>query len=64
MKIIRDETLCEGWAQCVRAAPELFELRNDTGPVHVLNETPPEELHDKARIAEQLCPRGAIWLED
>ena len=64
MKIIVDETVCEAHGECIFAAPELFDLGDDDETVTVLDDQPGEELHQKARDAEQVCPVGAIRLEE
>ncbi len=49
-------------AQCMMAAPEVFEVRED-GMLYVLNETPSEELRAKVVEAARLCPTQAITIE-
>jgi ferredoxin len=43
--------------------PEVFEVRSD-GYLYILQEEPGVELHDKVREAADLCPTGAISLEE
>ncbi|MEV8609858.1 ferredoxin [Amycolatopsis sp. NPDC051373] len=62
MKVVIDQDRCVGAGQCVLAAPEVFDQREDDGIVVLLDENPPEELHDQAREAAQICPALAIEL--
>jgi ferredoxin len=41
----------------------VFEVRND-GYLHVRKEQPGPELYDEVQQAADLCPTGAIMLED
>jgi ferredoxin len=62
MKVKVDFDLCASTGSCTRVAPEVFEIRDD-GYLYVLQEEPPEALHQACREAEELCPTGAISLE-
>lgn len=55
-----DEDLCVGGGQCVMAAPDLFDQRDDDGVVILLDANPPAERLDAARRAELVCPAAAI----
>ena len=63
MKIVVNFDVCASTGSCTQVAPELFEIRSD-GYLYVLQENPPEELHDKAVQAAELCPTGAISIEN
>ena len=63
MKVVVDVSACDLHGLCVEAAPEVFEIGDD-GALHVLNETPPEDLRAKADAAVGSCPTGAISIED
>ena len=66
MKVFRvrvDEHKCIGAGQCVLKAPRIFDQRDD-GIVVLLDPTPPQELHDAARRAADLCPSEAITIEE
>jgi ferredoxin len=63
MKIVFDASKCKRHAQCRGAAPEIFDFA-PYGSVVVLNENPPEELREAAQDAVDLCPEGAISIED
>jgi ferredoxin len=45
-------------------APEIFDQRDDDGVVVVLDEKPPAEQADNARMAEAGCPALAIHIEE
>ena len=60
MRIHTDETRCIGAGQCVLAAGDLFDQRDEDGVVVVLNETPSLDAQARARKAAALCPASAI----
>jgi ferredoxin len=47
----------------MQTAPEVFEVRSD-GYLYILQEEPPADLGDKVKEAADLCPTGAITVED
>lgn len=55
-----DEDLCVGGGQCVMAAPDLFDQRDDDGVVILLDVSPPAERVEAAKRAELVCPAAAI----
>jgi ferredoxin len=59
MKIVVDYDLCEGNAECMKAAPEVFEVGDDDR-AKVLIDHPGEELRAKVEKAVRRCPRQAI----
>ena len=63
MQIIVDYDMCAATGGCVNQAPEVFEIRDD-GFLHVLQENPNESLRAKVKLAEDLCPTGAITIND
>ena len=62
MKIIVDYDLCEANAICMAEAPEVFKV-DDEDNLHVLDESPAEELRKKVETAVRLCPKQALRLE-
>jgi ferredoxin len=62
MKIVVDFDKCASNAKCMKAAPDLFEVRED-GFLYVLQEEPPEALRAKVEEAARACPTGAITVE-
>jgi ferredoxin len=62
MKIAVNFDLCASNARCMKACPEVFEVRDD-GFLYILIEEPPEVLRDKVLRAREDCPTGAISIE-
>jgi ferredoxin len=57
-----DVDKCIGAGHCVLRAPRIFDQRED-GMVILVDATPPQDLHDAARKAADLCPAQAITIE-
>lgn len=62
-KVVVDHDVCASTGSCMQICPEVFEVRND-GYLYVLQENPAAELHDKVREAAEMCPTGAISIEE
>jgi ferredoxin len=62
MKVVVNLDVCMSNAQCVLAAPEVFEIRED-GMLYVLQEEPSEALRINVENAARLCPTQAITIE-
>ncbi|MCX4552709.1 ferredoxin [Streptomyces sp. NBC_01387] len=62
MQIAVDTDKCCAAGQCVLAAPEVFDQRDEDGIVVVLNATPPADQHAAVEEAAQICPAAAITL--
>lgn len=62
-KISVDLTRCQGYGNCVIAAPAEFDL-DDSSMVKLLNEHPSETELGRVREAVSLCPVQAIMLTD
>jgi ferredoxin len=60
MRIGIDEEKCCGAGQCVLAAPEVFDQRDEDGIVVLLDPAPRAERLAAVREAVQLCPAAAI----
>jgi ferredoxin len=63
MKVQVDFDKCKSNAVCMRAAPEVFEVRDD-GFLYILQEEPKSEQHKRVRAAAKGCPTGAITLDE
>ena len=63
VRVIVDYDVCASTGSCMQVCPEVFEVRSD-GYLYVLQDEPPPELHDRVREAADLCPTGAITVED
>jgi len=62
LRVELDEPKCVAAGQCVMAAPEVFDQRDDDGVAIVLDAEPAAELHDSVREAAAVCPAAAIRL--
>ncbi|MGH1553804.1 ferredoxin [Streptomyces sp. L7] len=62
MHVELDEPKCVAAGQCVMAAPDVFDQREDDGIAIILNADPGEELYDGVREAAAICPAAAIHL--
>ena len=59
MRVVVDQDLCEGNAECMKLAPEVFVV-DDDDRAHLLLERPPESLRAKIEAAVRRCPRQAL----
>ncbi|GAA1488696.1 ferredoxin [Brachybacterium sacelli] len=64
LKVEVDEDKCIAAGQCVFAAPEVFDQRDEDGVVVVLEEHPSADHEQSARSAAALCPAAAIELRE
>lgn len=64
MKVIIDQDKCVASGQCVTAAADVFDQRDEDGIVVLLNENPPDELAAGIHQAAAVCPALAIVVED
>ena len=64
MHITVDYTLCEGHAQCLLAAPDVFDLPDDSAQVVVLDPDPPESERAAVIRAAAMCPAQALRIGD
>lgn len=66
MKVMVDESTCQGHGLCMLTAPDLFDF-DETGSksvVQVEGGDVPAEEHERARAAVTSCPEAAISLVD
>ena len=62
MRVVTDPVKCDGYANCLAAAPDVFDL-DDAGLVRML--IAPSETHrDAVEAAVRACPAGAIRIEE
>lgn len=64
MQISIETEKCCGAGQCVLAAPEVFDQREDDGIVILLEENTPESEHENVRQAAALCPAACIAVHE
>ena len=60
MRVEVDLETCQGYANCVAEAPDVFDLDENTNKAVVLVETVPEDLEQDALRAVDNCPVGAL----
>ncbi|MET7550066.1 MULTISPECIES: ferredoxin [unclassified Streptomyces] len=58
MQIVVDLTRCQGYAQCVFLAPEVFELHGEEGLLYAT--AVPDDQVERVRQAAAACPVQAI----
>lgn len=63
IKIGADVGKCEGYANCVIAASDVYDI-DDDGKVIVLRPAVEQGEREKVEEAVRSCPAAAIWLED
>ena len=64
MTIVKaDYEACQGYANCVMAAEDYFDL-DDEGKVVRLREDVPESENSRVDEAARSCPVSALWLEE
>ncbi|MCF1593488.1 ferredoxin [Streptomyces muensis] len=62
MRVELDLPKCVASGQCVMAAPDVFDQRDEDGVAILLQEQPDDELLDEVREAVAICPAAAIRL--
>jgi len=60
VKITVEEDKCCAGGQCVLAAPDVFDQRDEDGIVVVLCASPTPDQYDAVREAAQICPAACI----
>jgi ferredoxin len=63
MKVTIEQDRCVASGQCVAAAPEVFDQRDEDGIAVLLDEAPPAERAGDVRHAAAVCPALAIHIE-
>jgi ferredoxin len=63
MKVIVDYDSCDGYGECVKACPDVFELEDTDDQVRLLQEEPDESLREQVNRAVSSCPKAAIRVE-
>ncbi|WP_216896004.1 ferredoxin [Nocardia alni] len=64
MKVFVDQDKCVACGQCVAAAPEVFDQRDEDGIVILLDENPPSEQDGDVREAAGVCPALVITFQE
>lgn len=64
MKVILDQDKCVASGQCVVAAMEVFDQRDEDGIAVLLDDSPPVDQAGDVRHAAAVCPALAITVEE
>ncbi|SEQ79543.1 Ferredoxin [Lentzea xinjiangensis] len=64
MRVVVDQGRCVGAGQCVLAADDVFDQRDEDGLVDLLDPSPPQSRLADVRHAAAVCPASAIAVED
>ncbi|HEY1275590.1 MAG TPA: ferredoxin [Thermoleophilaceae bacterium] len=64
MRAVVDLNVCQGYANCVIEASQIFDIDEDTDKAVVLVDAVPDEALDDVRRAVAACPVSAIALEE
>ncbi|GAB3882118.1 MULTISPECIES: ferredoxin [Microbispora] len=64
MKIKADTGRCIGAGMCVLTLPQVFDQSEDDGTVVVLDAEPSADVAPAVNRAVQLCPSGALSVEE
>lgn len=64
MQVHVDLERCTGTANCVVAAPQVFDIADDADQVRVLVAEVPTDLRAAVGNAVRMCPQGALTMTD
>ena len=64
MKVTVDQDACVASGQCVMAADQVFDQRDEDGVAVLLDENPSVERAEDVRHAAAVCPALAIAIEE
>lgn len=57
-----DHATCEGYANCIMAAPDVFDV-DEEGTVVVLRDQVEDSERDRVEESVRSCPVSALWLK-
>lgn len=64
MKVRHNKAKCALSGMCALTAPDVFEQDQEDGTIIVLQPEPPPAMQEAARDAAEICPTGAIDIEE
>ena len=64
MKITYNRDACQGHNRCYMLAPELFDVDDEGYAILLVSGDVPEDLAEKAELAQDNCPEFAITIEN
>ncbi|MEU4162938.1 ferredoxin [Actinoplanes sp. NPDC026670] len=64
MRVVLDQEKCVASGQCVVAAEDVFDQRDEDGIAVLLDAQPPAALAGDVRQAAAVCPALAITVQD
>lgn len=62
-RVVLDLNTCQGYANCVMVAPEVFDINEETGQAVLLQEHPDDSQRAAAEEAVRQCPTESISVE-
>lgn len=62
-RVLLDLDRCQGYANCVMVAPDIFDLDDATGTAILKQESPDDSLRGAAEEAVRQCPAEALAVE-
>ena len=62
-RVVVDLDTCQGYANCVMIAPEVFDINEETGVAALLQETPDDSQLAAVEEAVRQCPTEAISVD-
>jgi ferredoxin len=62
-RVVLDLNTCQGYANCVMVAPEVFDINEETGLAVLLQETPDDSQLAAVEEAVRQCPTESISVE-
>jgi ferredoxin len=63
-RMVFDRSKCQGYANCLIEAPEIWDFDEDEDIAVLRQEQPGGELREKAESSARGCPANAILVED
>jgi ferredoxin len=64
LKVEADLEACQGYLCCLMAAPEVFDIDDDTAKVVLRMASPSEDLRPKVEDAVRSCPSRALRITE